>query len=205
MKNFFKENLIFLIFVLIFFLIGVILGSISANTLTYTQKKALLDYLSGFTIEVNQLLSEGRSIVAKDLIVGNLKFALLFWVLGITLVGASIVPFIIFLRGFIIGFTATFIMREMFFKGVLLVFLAMFPQNIIMIPSLILASFFTLVFVFKAVSNILFRRRYNLQQGIVYYSIIMGGIGICLFVAALIEINVTPRLIQIAEGFILNP
>ncbi|WP_018249992.1 stage II sporulation protein M [Orenia marismortui] len=203
LEMFFRDNILILLFIIICFIVGVLAGSIAANTLTYQQKEVLLDYLSGFITEVNQLLTDQQSLLAKQVIAANLKFGLLFWILGITMVGVIVIPFIIILRGFIMGFTATFLIREMFFKGVLLAVTSILPQNLLLIPGFILAGFLSFVFVFKLGAVMMSKRKYNLKSMLFQYSFSMLGITLVLFLAALIEVYIVPPLIRLVEGIII--
>jgi stage II sporulation protein M len=202
-NNFFRDNMLILIFILVCFIGGSIAGSVAANTLTYQQKTVLLNYLSGFITEVNELLSDNQQLMTRNVILANLKYALLFWVLAITLVGVVAIPLLIILRGFIVGFTSTFLIREMFFKGALLALTSIMPQNLILIPSLILGGFLSCIFVFRFGGGILTGRKYNLKRMLVGYSFSMVGVAFLLLLAALVEVYIVPYLLRLVEGIVI--
>ncbi len=203
LKGFFQDNLLIIAFMLIIFVVGIICGSIAANTLTYQQKQRLLTYFGRFFNEINQLISTKQNIVISKVILSNLKFVVLFWFLSLSIVGAIIIPFIIILRGFIVGFASTFLIREMFFKGIVMTMVAILPQNLLIIPGLLLGGFFSLIFVFKLGRGLVFNSKYNLRSLLSGYSCSMLGVSILLLIAALVEIYLVPIFIRMVESFMI--
>ncbi|WP_408954620.1 stage II sporulation protein M [Natroniella sp. ANB-PHB2] len=200
---FLEKNLLLLFFIIVFFVIGVVFGTLAVRTLDYTQKKELVDYLGKFIVEINQLMGEDRQVVAQNIIISNLRFTFLFWLLGLTMIGAIIIPLIIFLRGFIIGFTVGFLLDQLFLKGIILSIISVLPQNIIFLPSLLLGALVSISFALTLGKGILMGSRYKFRLMITNYSIVMLMIGILLFVAGLVEAYITPALIRTVANYIV--
>lgn len=205
--SFFQNHILILFFILFFFIMGLIFGSLAVKFLDYQQKKELIDYLSQSITEINQLLAEQHKLMAKRIIIANLKSVFILWGLTLTGLGIIIIPGIIFLRGFILGFTVGFLVDELFFKGLGLALAAVLPHNLLIIPGLILGAVFSLVFVYKLGITLLTENRnykQQLGQGVLNYSAVMGGIAFLLLLAGLIEAYFTPQLVKLVTHFLIN-
>ncbi len=207
LTSFFQNHLVILFFILFFFIMGLIFGSLAVKFLDYQQKKELIDYLSQSITEINRLLADQHKLMAKKIIIANLKLVFILWGLTMTGVGVIIIPGIIFLRGFILGFTVGFLVDELFFKGLVLALVAILPHNLFVIPGLILGSVFSLVFVYKLGIGLLTKNssyRQQLGRGVINYSAVMGGVAFLLLLAGLIEAYFTPQLIKLVTRFLIN-
>jgi stage II sporulation protein M len=186
--------------------VGVIFGSLAVKFLGYQQKKELIEFLSRSINQINHLLDSQPELMVRKIILFNLKWVVIFWGLTISLVGVILIPGIIFLRGFIIGFTVGFLLEEMFFKGLLLALVSVLPHNLILVPSLILGGLFSLVFVFRLVKNLLFNsywQKRDVLNLIANYSILMIGVALLLLLASLIEGYLTPVLIDLVANLLI--
>ncbi|MGM0502318.1 MAG: stage II sporulation protein M [Bacillota bacterium] len=198
---FFRHYLLFVLLILISLVVGLIAGSIAVKILSYGQKEELIQYLSNFSGEIEKLIIN-HQLILKDVITTNLKFVLTLWLLSLSVIGVIFVPVIIFFRGFILGFTVGFLVDEMFFKGLLLAIVAIAPQNLLMIPALILGALFCLVFSFKLFTGIIGGKRYNFINLVTNYSILMAVIALIFIIAAVIETYITPQLISLFSKFL---
>ncbi|MBM7555258.1 stage II sporulation protein M [Halanaerobacter jeridensis] len=203
LNYFFRRYSLFLLLILISLVVGIITGSIAVKVLSYQQKEELVNYLGDFSGEVEKLIVN-RQVVFKELVLSNLKFVFVLWLLGLSLVGIVFIPLIIFFRGFILGFTVGFLVDEMFFKGFLLAAIAIFPQNLFMLPSLLLGALFCLVFAFKLSIRIVGQNDHapNFSTVIINYSLLMCMSAGLLVMAAVIETYLTPLLISLFSNFL---
>jgi len=115
------------------------MGDYKALGLTSGVKSHLLtlidDYLKGGVnvgldkqvILFNSFINQGKSIIAV-------------WFLGLTIIGMPIILGVVFLKGFSLGFTISFLVKEKAMSGVLISILSILPQNLVFIPLLIIWS-----------------------------------------------------------------
>ncbi|GAB6098990.1 stage II sporulation protein M [Halanaerocella petrolearia] len=206
--NYYLRNHLFLLMIVLgCFVLGIVAGSIAVNNLDYQQKEELVNYLNQFTVQINKLVTTQQNVLVQKLIISNLKFILMLWFLGLTVVGSIVAPVIIALRGFILGFTISFLIKELFLKGFLLAAISILPQNLIIVPSLLLGCLFTLIYASLIGKNWFFnlpRLNYSFGQILVRYSALMLGLAGLLFVASLIEAYVTPNLVKFIANFLIN-
>lgn len=186
--NHVKDNMMIYIFMTILFLTGIIFGAITVNSMSFIQKQDLFFHVDRYFIQING----EEAILSKDILKRSfffhLKYLLLLFILGLTIIGLPIVWVLLFIKGLVIGFSVGFIVNQLGGKGLLLATLSIAPQNVIIIPVYIVASslamIFSLVLLYK-----LFGRTVSDSIGrpVVQYMIFFIVLIICAFGGSLIE------------------
>lgn len=193
-----KEYWYLYILVLIFFLGGVIFGSIGVKVLNQEQTGELVTYLNNFFEKVPQL--QGQK-VAYRAIIDNINILLIIYILGMTVIGSPGILFLIFTRGFIIGFTVGFLVQEKAWKGVLLTVLSIVPQNIFFVPALVGSGVLALAFsIYLVKGRNDFRR--TLFQQFLTYTFGMTIFLVLAFCAGGIESYVSPTFVKMAVSWV---
>lgn len=176
--------------IIVFLILGIAVGSIMSKVLEEQQIKNLVSFLNSYFKVLNE--TDIKSIILlKQSILNNLKTVFLLWLFGIIIIGVPLTFCIISLRGFVIGFTVSFLFKEFGLNGILFSLLAILPQNIFIIPGLIIIS----VISFSFSTNFLKRRRqyrYSTYQNIINYSITILLVTTLLIVGSIVEAYVTP-------------
>ena len=133
-----KKINIFVIFIII---LGIISGSIFLVVLKDTDKTLIINRIESFMNNINT--NNVNNIVAfKNVIIENLIFVLLIWILGMSIIGIIFNIFLIYLKGFIIGFSLSSFFFVYKYKGLLAGFIYAFTTSIInIIVSLILGVY----------------------------------------------------------------
>lgn len=129
------------IFVMFIIILGIISGSIFLVVLKDTDKTLIINRIESFMNNINT--NNVNNIVAfKNVIIENLIFVLLIWILGMSIIGIIFNIFLIYLKGFIIGFSLSSFSFVYKYKGLLAGFIYAFPTSIInIIVSLILGVY----------------------------------------------------------------
>lgn len=129
------------IFVMFIIILGIISGSIFLVVLKDTDKTLIINRIESFMNNINT--NNVNNIVAfKNVIIENLIFVLLIWILGMSIIGIIFNIFLIYLKGFIIGFSLSSFFFVYEYKGLLAGFIYAFPTSIInIIVSLILGVY----------------------------------------------------------------
>lgn len=151
--SYFREHSSIFAFVVILFLMGVIFGAIVVNSMGATQKQDLFTYLSPFFADV----SSGKIMVSNRLFLQsffqNSKFIGLMWVLGISIIGLPIILILLFIKGIVVGFTVGFLVNQMRWKGFMLAFVSILPQNLIIIPIYMIMAVLSMSFSLIMIKN----------------------------------------------------
>lgn len=125
---------------------GIIFGAIVVNSMNFIQKEDLYFYLSQFFEQVVDDSIKSYKDIFKGSYFFHLKYLLLLYILGISIIGLPLVWILIFIKGLFIGFTVGFIVNQLGFKGLILSTLSIAPQNIVIIPVYIVGASFAMIF-----------------------------------------------------------
>jgi len=175
------------IFHSVLFLMGVVFGAIVVNSLSATQKDDLFYFLNEFFVQ----LSQGELVRAGDVFwhsfLYNGKFVGLIWLLGISMIGLPLILILLFLKGMVIGFTIGFLVQQMGFKGFLLSFAGVLPQNLIIVPTFIAAAVLSVAFSLQMIRKLFVKSLYQpfapmLMRYIIAYGIFLLALGLASFV-----------------------
>lgn len=132
---YFRERIFLCLLVLILFLMGTIFGVLATGVLDPAQSDNLLRYLNqGLHGEI--FIS--NSVYTRQTIVANIKTVFFLFFMGISVIGVPLALLLIFTRGFIIGYSISFLLRTMGFKGLVLILTGVIPHNLLIIPALFL-------------------------------------------------------------------
>jgi stage II sporulation protein M len=184
------------IFTIVLFIVGVVFGAIVVNALADGQKADLFNYLRGFFALVNDNNLADARYVTWHSVGTNLKMLGLIWVLGVSIIGLPLIVVLIFLKGFTIGFTVGFLVDNFASKGLMFAILAVLPQNLLIVPVLVIAGVAGIAF-----SLMLVRSRFTqdmpLYPRFLAYTFLMLILCVCLVVASFIAGYVSPFLMKI--------
>ena len=133
------DSKIIFLWVLLFLLIGIVLGSCTVYYMSDFNKVEIGTYFSEFlsflgTNKISYLQVLLRSIFNIAPIV------LMIVLLGFTLIGCPVILFIDFVKGYILGFTFALLASILGGKGIILLALGIVIQQIIFIPCIIILS-----------------------------------------------------------------
>ncbi|MCD5407491.1 MAG: stage II sporulation protein M [Desulfotomaculum sp.] len=179
----------------VFFLsLGSILGILAVDYLKPEQVAELNAYLETFLNQATTLEIDTHQAV-KSSIINNLTVILIIYLLGLTVIGMPLVWALLFIRGFALGFTVSFLTQQKSWQGILLAVIAIFPQNIVYIPAVLIGAVASLAF-----SILLIKRYFNshlaVWPGFAGYNILMLLVAIMAVLAGLVEAYLTPWLIN---------
>lgn len=205
--NHLREHSSIYVFVIVLFLMGVIFGAIVVNSLSISQKEDLFQYLSQFFLQ----LKEGKITESNDLFFQsffhNTKFLWLMWILGISVIGLPIILVLLFIKGLVVGFTVGFLVNQMKWNGFLLSFVAVLPQNLIIIPIFIMGCVLSISFSIKMIQRQLMKQMtqpFSVLFG--RYTFIFLMVTVFLGVAASIEAFISPHLMEaVIQTIFMNP
>jgi stage II sporulation protein M len=106
------------------------------------------------------------------------------FLLGLTVIGFPLILVIIFTRGFVLGFTVFFLIKEKALWGALIALLAVFPPNFLSLPAYILAA-------------LLRTKTTPIANYALSYLLLMITLAVLMLGAALIEGYLSPLFIQL--------
>jgi len=184
-----KENITIYIFMIILFLTGIIFGAITVNSMSFVQKQDLFFHLDRYLSQINGEEAVASKDILKRSFFFHVKYLMLFFILGLTIIGLPIVWILIFVKGLVIGFSVGFIVNQLGGNGLLLASLSIAPQNIILIPVYIIAASLSMIFSLALLQKLFGRsvQSYSIGRPFVQYSFVFILLIIGAFASSLVE------------------
>lgn len=192
LRHYLKEHLSLYIFVSVLFVMGVIFGALLVNALTLEQRQEMSQYLGSFLHLIHQGTEASGVETLKQTFASHLKWILLIWVLGLSVVGLPIILILDFLKGVLIGFAVGYMVAQLSWKGMLFAFVSIAPQNLIVIPAIIVCSVSAIAFSTFLIKTRFLQKKGSLSQPFKSYVFITLGMIGCLFLASVLESYVIP-------------
>ena len=175
---------------------GLIFGIVFSLIISKSDKLVVDDgVISFFTIIKNNDYSRG--LVLKESLISNGLYLFLVWFLGISIIGIPVIVFMLFLRGFILGFSIGSIIRIYGYKGIVGGLLYLFPHNILSLVISALLSFYALSFSIRLFKFLFLHDNINFKFIMKKYIKILV---ICLFAfvfCSLMEVYLSPIILNI--------
>ncbi|HHY12043.1 MAG TPA: stage II sporulation protein M [Firmicutes bacterium] len=179
---------------------GIIMGILGLRVLSPDEKAELVSYLEVF---MRGLSNPGLEppVIFRLSISHNLKTIVMLWAFGLAMIGAPLTCIMLFIRGFAIGFSSAFVLKEVATGGLLVFASGMLPHNLVALPALVLLSSVSISF-----SVMLFRERPWIHGGLLKlstrYTFRFALIALLLLAASLLEAYLTPFLLKTAAGYL---
>ncbi|API90467.1 stage II sporulation protein M [Virgibacillus pantothenticus] len=156
--NHVKEHATIYLFMVILFLTGIIFGAILVNSMNFVQKQDLFFYLERFFKQVTDNEQAAYIEIFKNSFFYHIKYLLLLFVLGLSVIGLPLVWILIFLKGLVVGFSVGFMVNQLGMNGLLLASLSIAPQNFLIIPVYIIAGSLAMIFSLTLLSKLFSNR-----------------------------------------------
>jgi stage II sporulation protein M len=191
-----KNQLSLYVFVSVLFVVGAIFGGLMVNALTLEQQQDLALEVDQYVQLMNNGMGSGEAASFWERFSFHGKWLIMLWVLGITVIGIPGVLALNFLKGALVGFAVGTLINQYAWKGVLLSFVSIAPQNIVAVPAMIITSAAAISFSMFVVKNRLLRQKGELAPQLGSFTSTAVLMLIIFAGAAFIEAYVSPALIS---------
>ena len=198
-KIYFNKNLFVFLFVLV--AIGIFSGALFSVILSNDDKKMVSDYLSTF---LNNLSRNDFKLDVSffNNTIFNLGFALIVWVLGISIVGVLFVLPFLFIKAFILGFSVGSILVNFKFKGIVLSLLYVVPHQVVNLFIYILISAYSIMISYRMIKCMKNKKSFDFKLFMNKYTFILLFCLIILFITSLYESFILPFILKFACNLI---
>ncbi|MBU5442996.1 stage II sporulation protein M [Paenibacillus sp. MSJ-34] len=204
LRNYLKDQMILYVFVSVLFVVGVVFGSLMVNALSLDQQQELGRYLGHFFSTVDQGGVSGESAF-WDTAMGHVKWIAIIWILGLSVVGLPFILVLDFMKGVLVGFTVGYFVGQYSWKGLLFALVSVAPQNIVVIPGIIISSVAAIGFSLYMLRNrVLTQRRGQIKQPFVSYSALTLTMAVAMVGIALFEAWVSPVMMRWVAPMLLE-
>lgn len=195
--NHFKAHATIYVFMIILFLTGVIFGAVIVNSMNFNQKQDIFFYLERYISQIIAGEQIGNQAILINSSLYHMKYLLLLFLLGLTVIGLPLVWILIFIKGLVVGFSVGFIVNQFGVKGLLLASLSIAPQNLLIIPIYIIAGSLSMIFSLILI-GILFNQKVSqpIIQFFRKYVVMFSLLLLFSFFAALLEAFIAHEAMQ---------
>ena len=196
-KNIILPNKKINIFVMCILFLGVIAGAVFSGIIGLNDKTLVIDKIHLFIDNINN--NSINSILAlKNSISINLIYIFLKWFLGMALLGIIFNVLILFVKGFIFGFSIASFILTYSYKGIIISFLYLIFGQLLNIVVLLVLTIYSIMFsyqllclIFKNNNNFTTRKFLKNYAIILLFSIIIS------LISSLSEAFLLPSLIKL--------
>lgn len=128
-----------------FYVAGIVLGAVGVGALSHSEAVQLTTFLDQLLrSQPVGLESNFLQLLARDTLIMMAGI----WLMGLTVIGAPLIYLIVLTRGFILGFTVSFIIGVKGVLGILLILVGVLIPGIAAIPLLFLGAGLATIFSF---------------------------------------------------------
>ncbi len=188
-------------FILGLVLVGITFGAIFMTILDKQDKLLVLNQITSYFDAIkNRDLS--YIIALKDNLTSNLLYMVGIWLLGLSVIGIPIILFLIFFKGFIIGFAIASIIYKYHFIGLFITLIYIFPHHLISILITMILGYYALNFSINLMINLFNKKSINFNTITNRYFRILLIVATITIVIGCYEVFVVPTLIKFLLGFI---
>jgi len=190
-----KDKMPVAVFMVVIFVIGIISGSVAVSSMNQEINQNLFNYFTNFMQSFDSVEYE-QAVFLNDVMKLNLFNLFIIWIFGISVILMPVIPVLIFLKGFVIGFSTAFLISNFSYRGIIISLFVILPQNLLIAPVYVLAGIGGISFSFKIINFYRGYTRLNFND-VFDYTFIMFLLGIILAIGVLIEVYISPNLFKL--------
>ena len=193
MKKISTNKLLLIIFITI--TLSISIGILLPAVLSNSNKKIIISTLDNFFISIkNNKINYNSGIISS--LSTNMILITIIWILGISIIGSIVILTIIFIKGFIVGFSFSSILISYGFKGIFIGIVYILPLLVNLFIYFILCYYsidFSLI-----LFNYIFKKRNSIHKKVVkrYIKIYIFSF-IFIILSSIVEIYFMPYIIKL--------
>lgn len=188
------------IFVYSILILGILSGSIFLMISNESDKNSVISQIENFFVNVsNNNIDSGLAL--KNSLIINYIFIIGIFILGFSMIGVVGGIFLLYLKGFLFGFSLSSIFLTYKYKGILAGILYAFPSQVLNILLIILITIYSIMFskhLFKVITS---KKNLNSRVMLKKYLIIFGFCIVLSCVSSLLEVYLFPSLLRLVIKF----
>lgn len=189
------------VFLLVIVIVGIVSGSLFSAIISTDDKQLVTEYLNSFFNNAQAgKLNYNTSVINTFIL--TIGFALIMWLLGISIIGFFVVIFMLFMKAFILGFSVSSIIMSFKIKGILLAIGYAFPHHIINILVFMLLTAYALIVSFKLIKSITSKKPLDFKTIFNRYVTVLVVSVILLALTSLYEVYIVPKVVSFIMGII---
>ncbi|EGL82482.1 stage II sporulation protein M [Caldalkalibacillus thermarum TA2.A1] len=194
--NHVQEHSALYLFITVLFVMGIIFGTLTVQSLGYAQQHELYTYFQQFLEQFAKENFVDPGYAFYQNFIHYVKYVGIIWVLGLSIIGLPVILIMVFLKGVFVGFTVGFLVHQMGLKGFLLSFVSVIPQNMVVVPLILMMSVISISFSLKLMAHLFRQNRVNRELSLAKYVSVMALAAVILVAVALFQTYFSPLLMR---------
>lgn len=195
-----QENKKIYILLLIFLLIGIVLGVFFINNSDEAQKNEVSEYINNFVTTLKNNNSIDKNELINVSFKRNILMGIILWFIGSTIIGLPLIYFFVLYKGLCIGYTISgTIIALGTGKGVCFCIGSILFHNIIFIPALFFIAVSSTKLCYAIMKN---RTKENIKLEIIRHSILSIIAVLFFMLSSLIEVYISINLLTFITKYI---
>lgn len=191
-----EEHSSLYLFIAVLFFMGIVFGTLIVHSLGYQQRADLFYYFQQFLVELDKDEALDVRYVLFQNFFHYLKYTGIIWILGLSIIGLPIILIMLFLKGVFIGFTIGFLVHQLGAKGFAFSLVAVIPQNVIIVPTILVLSVLSISFSLKLIAYLFGHKGYQHKPNIPKYVGVMFWVALLVFKVSLFQTYISPLLMK---------
>lgn len=184
------------IFIISFFFLSFILGAVYSNMISIEDEKIVIDKINLFinNIDSNSLVFFSSF---KNSLFINLSYLFLICFFGMTILGVVLNVFLLFLKGFIIGFSLSSFVISFGYKGLILSSIYLLFGQLLNIFIILSMSSYAIIFTLRLIELIFKQKNLNFKKNLKLYFLSFSILIILSCISSLMECYFMPAIIKL--------
>lgn len=184
-------------FVITVLFLGLISGAIFANIIDVNDRKLVVEKIELLISNINTN-SINSLIVFKNSILTNLFYSLIIWIFGLTIIGIFINVFLLYIKGFVFGFSLSSFILAYGYKGIILSVVYTFFGQLLNLLVIMILSIYSIMFMINFIKQMTKNNNgLNMFRFFRNYSLIFAITVVISLLSSLSESFLFPTLIKI--------
>lgn len=187
-------------FVFSIIVIGIITGSIFFTMISNDDKTEVINLINNF---LNSIKSNSfdSGLAFKNSLISNLILIVLIWIFGMSVIGLIFNIFIVYIKGFILGFSISSFIATFKLKGLVYSFAYIFPSQIINIITITVIGIYSVVFSIYLIKLVIHKKISSKNMLKKYFVIFIFAI-FASIISSLWDSYVLPNILSIILRFL---
>lgn len=194
--NLILPNKIINIFIYSLVIFGIISGSIFLIMSNETDKTSVIEQITNFFNNVNTNNIDNVQALKNSLII-NYIFIITIFILGFSIIGIIINVFLVYLKGFLVGFSISSIFLTYNYKGIIAAIIYTIPSQLLNIIIISILSIYSIMFSKHLITVILSKKPVSTRNILKKYSIIFIFGVIVTLISSLLEVYLFPNILKL--------
>lgn len=184
-------------FVITILFLGVTSGAIFANIIDLNDKNLVIDKIKLLISNIDNQ-SINSLLAFKNSIITNLSYSLIIWILGLTIIGIIVNIFLLYIKGFIFGFSLSAFIITYSYKGIILSILYTLFGQLLNLIVIMMISIYSIMFTINFLKQIInSKHNQDIPRFFKNYSLIFLITIIISLISSVSEAFLFPTLIKI--------